>query len=860
MVEAAYRVRPDRRFVNAVADIVEIAGGSQQNELTVDFAEGKWRVSAGETATIRLPELATFDDALAELTLLASKQPRREKVASPKTLLAAIDADLAVLRPDLALPALKRLDAAAAGRALDGAGMQRAARAATLLTMGATDPFAISDTLMARALALLASARVLDASCCREEQTLLASFFGYTTEAKKLAASLPSGSLARAAIMEAGAEPELPAEPSADFAALQKEHEKSLDSARDAGRLLGERAVRSLLEARWYSRLHRQFLYLHEEMGLPEELDELVKSLTPRSPTGAQVVAWMAQNSKALYGRLERRNVSQALRAATLLGGESKYKLFESIRRGLGTQGPGVRECARELYLVLDSRPQETLVASRLSETIGHVRKHRLYLESSILRAPQEHGDLASALFAAGDRSRLFALARDPSAGVHDRVAALYYLSAAGEPALHKDFEDAIRDGGYDPAHLDSYLEYLDKRKEPQIKERFVRLVLASNPGLDAIYRANVTSFLVDALARQGRYEEAWKAAEPQVAVFSAYILGEAVPVLERLGRKDEAISLGRKMIERYPSADMRGDFAIALWRMGRHAEAAALFDPTQNPSALETFGEHVPPKFVEAFPEGAELEALRAYEELIRHSLPAHMMMRFSSAALTENRWALARALEDRFQRIPYPSEQRGYQESSLISGYRATRELEGEQAGLRWILERSTPQSQLHQMMALLMEQQTDLIVGMATVRPPAGQDLAQSAVVALALAARRTRLSDPRWNVVRSLLPDSSQVPGDQKATYFGVLHLLGEAEETAVIDAEATQTGRTIAAFFIGARAIADGRRDDAIRDLLVASEGPPEFVPTSWAISFLYILRAEEQRMAIRDAPRASAPR
>ena len=904
IVTAVYRARPDRRFVHAVTDVVELAGGTSSSQTTIGFAEGKWRIADA----VALPELATFDDALRELTRWASAQKRAAPAAVAADALAAIDADIEKFYPRFLFSALRRLDAAGRAGTLDGAAMRRAARASALLAVQTHDDFEIADSLAARALAIVATAKSLDAKCCREEEALLTYSFGYRTEAEKSARSLPEGSLARAVILggkadgEAGrwaalrksmravqpanldreAVPLLFERPSIDhYAAISasvagelalsmtgrnesvaisgesitpgaspitpqvlRTFESQLDqrTKADATSLLDERSIRSYYEALFYSALYFQYLDLHERLGLPDEVKKLTEILQPRSATGTNVLAWMRHASGATYGRQPNIRVKDFLGSTSLVGGVRRYDLIEALRKSLGGIHPKVREVARELAMTTDSRPAELWAAGRIADIIGHLRNRQLFVRTALARGSKACcGSLAELLFDGGDVAALRELAEDATQEPQERMNALYYLDFLGDESLHSLFERAIAATGYDPGSAYAYLDYLDKQNDAKSKERFMRLLLAKNPHLDPISQANLTAWLADALERQARYAEAWKLVEPEVKVYSAYILASATSLLQRLGRDEEALDLGRQLVERYPSADSRADFAKVLWRMRRHAEAAKLFDPSENANALATAQRDLPKAFIETFSDKELDEAVRAYEELIRAGLPASLLSFFSSWASTSGRHALALAVEERFQKIQYTGMDRSIQQANARTGYLAAREVHGEKAAIEWFLRHSPPADEMQLFGTLLSNDERDLIIGVAEARPPAG--MAAASILGAAMVMDRVPGADPRWNLVNAAM-GPRPTSGDNRAIYAAVQHAQGRATAEEVAAADDSRNGRTIAAYFLGISSAAEGRYDDALDELLVAGEGPAGYPPASFAISKLYIWRAK----------------
>lgn len=917
-LDLVYRVRPDRRFVHAAAEIVEVAAAREVGQVEIELVEGAWTLSTEGRTALVLPELATFAGALSALSRWAAEHATRSVSPTPPAVLAAVDADIARFYPRFLFSALRRLDA---GGPLDAAATARAARAAGLLTVQMHDTFDLGDPLRGRALALLALARSLDPACCAETEALLAGAFGYEAEARSLASALPAGfarafvgdeelpaasgvaerwlALRRAlaagapqrrpqahpAMLDVEAGPVLLAAASQDGHAAEQAQslmlrslgegaadslpsddegepldELPLLSASTALRRFEERlpsfaithgsrwldadSIASYYEASWYSALDAEFDAL-ERLASQPATSQFVSSLEPRTATGQNVVAWMSNLVAARYGRYEASRMAAALTSAGLLGGSSKWELFEAFRRSVGNP-PELRHAARRLFPTLDSRPAETRAAGELADfPIGHLARRDLYLRSALARAPrQAEGQLVRLLTLVGDRERLREVAEDRDAEHIDRLHALDYLGKVTDLDLAGTFDRLFADSGYPIADLPVYVDYLNRRRQPGLKEALIRKVLNAHREIHPITEAYLVSSLADALERQGRYEEAWQWVEPRIGAFSANILAAAVSLLQRLGRDGEAVDLGRQMIERYPSADTRADFAEVLWRMGRDELAADLFDPARHEYSLAEARRDLPDAFALAFGDEDVAAALTAYEALIAAGVPFYVLGPFAGVARVHSHDALALALVERYLEIPTSGVERGHQVQAGATGYELVREKAGSGAADQWLAARFAVGADMDLLMSLLANGQLELIEWIIRARPPSAKPVHAAVILSATLALQRVPSSDDAWGAVRSFLDASSA--SDPPSLVVGVRHLLGEADAAEVAATATTPENRADALYSLGLRAVAEGDYDRALGYFLAAAEGPANYPPASWAISQLYIWRAKQR--------------
>src|SRR5437763_1975665 len=71
VVDATYRLRPDRRFLLAVSDVLALNTGRRE-PVEIDFTNGRWIVRCDEREAGTLPDIPTFADGMSLLTTWAA--------------------------------------------------------------------------------------------------------------------------------------------------------------------------------------------------------------------------------------------------------------------------------------------------------------------------------------------------------------------------------------------------------------------------------------------------------------------------------------------------------------------------------------------------------------------------------------------------------------------------------------------------------------------------------------------------------------------------------------------------------------------------------------------------------------------
>ncbi len=193
-VRSLYRIRPDRRFLCALAELKRLAtGATRPATLTLRHDGKRWAIALDGEPAGELPDFAGFDDAK---RLLAAWLRRKSAnvapgASAPVPTLSPEDAEaLENGGPKTLLPALARIDRAWKSGARDPKTLTHFLRGLLWLKLQTLDTLQLSDSLVGKALAILALAESWGASLPREE-ALLAQLMVYDDAAEAAARGLP---------------------------------------------------------------------------------------------------------------------------------------------------------------------------------------------------------------------------------------------------------------------------------------------------------------------------------------------------------------------------------------------------------------------------------------------------------------------------------------------------------------------------------------------------------------------------------------------------------------------------------------------------------------------------------------------
>ncbi len=196
-VRSLYRLRPDRRFLYAAAEMVRLTqGGPRKGTVTLHFEKGRWHLVLDGEPLGELPESPSFADAKSLLVSWLRAHPKPNGSASPFGAEALGGVNRATLESGLpadVFAALARLNAGWTASPGDPALAEAGLRGLLWLSLQTFDELELADPVLGKAMALLAIAEAGSPGRRAREESLLASLLGYEDHAQLLARSLPTG-------------------------------------------------------------------------------------------------------------------------------------------------------------------------------------------------------------------------------------------------------------------------------------------------------------------------------------------------------------------------------------------------------------------------------------------------------------------------------------------------------------------------------------------------------------------------------------------------------------------------------------------------------------------------------------------
>lgn len=420
-----------------------------------------------------------------------------------------------------------------------------------------------------------------------------------------------------------------------------------------------------------------------------------------------------------------------------------------------------------------------------------------------------------------GDERGLLALIDREDLDLGTRSSALSHAIEKGrlsDAIIQQRYRKLLEESDYARAFTAPYLDYLENQARPaDIREarRVVEEFLSRHKPeglLYSIYRGR----LAHLMELEGDYSGAWAVIEPELNSGAGAIMYWAASILQRLGRRDEAMALAKQAVERYPD-DTRGTYVELLWRERRYSQAALELDRPQQVSA-SAWRFELAPLFQRTFRDREERDAIEAFDPLV-----AQKITRFHLQYLIEpfavKRPSLAFALQSRLKR-PYVMDIIG----PRFLAYKYLKAWKGEEEALRWLRENLPQNMREAGSLDYYNEEEFDLL--WTLVEPLPGKELSPwTWLLRSAAAVFRGLDKDPHREALLAHYSDSSP-------DYYHALgrYLLGLENATDVERLAMSAKERSEAAYFFGVRALGEGRVPEAADWYRVVIETePPEAV-------------------------------
>ncbi len=871
-VREAYRVAPDRRFVLAIGDVARILGdgGAPRAELRKEPESG-WAVMAGGARVALLAEGAGFQP------LWRAVVERAKALAQGVPARPGLEGRDAQCEPFLAPGAWAALEKAQADWTADTRDVRAlgiAARCLVALSLQHLDAMEIGDALPARALAALAVYHVRSGENVLGELAAMAEAMGYRATARELAAQAPPGRAAQAdrylALLRApraleSREPELAmlrirftvddgrspiaASRELPYAVLRSVWEHGGSSADVGGKALGRETGLVWNLARTLPRVLR----ISEEELLATFERLLARAARGRAGPFADaevIAAWYRGYFYSALFTMARHHLEQlsparpadefAARLGAAEEGFASYfrKWYAAMASARTAKEPpeglfldfnhavDVGPPAIALYEELRGRmvhlfPNDFLLKARLLfRRIDDRPAHRVTLARLAYSAPLHDGPLARGLIESAVRESavdlppqhrdatpqadaIQALVASPAISADDLATALEWL-AQREPrpleALARGYRGLVERRPAELRHATVLAEVLEAGGRPGDARATLEQWLARNREAAAYDRAQAELGIAQLLFREGRLREALSALQAPLRWEIDRALWLSSLAHEALGEPRAADAAARALRLRHPESHLAPLAQAELdWRRGRPREAAEALAQSRHAVQTAAGMATLSQRFLEVFDESRPAAQAHAAFDALRALFHPFLLREVVLAAQGRGRHRLAFDLGSRLEAA-------GLGGAELaVTAYQSLKRISPPDLALEWLAARVP--GEVADRVAQLAHRRGAAEAMWLNPAEPADPKAGHLWL----LRAAEARLSADRER--EQALRERFAAP---RADFHGTLtrHLLGLAAEAEVFRLVRSPQEVYTLAYFLGAKAEAEGRVADA----------------------------------------------
>jgi len=609
------------------------------------------------------------------------------------------------------------------------------------------------------------------------------------------------------------------------------------------GVFMDSATTKSYYRAYFYSGLHVVGLHYLDALSSIEAV-KYFSELLGQSETGiaADFIRWYTDLAQAKEGRVNLSRLRSDLTALPTLGVAPLRRTFEELSKTMSYGNPALFASAKELAARMDDRVfnRNALAGIAYSSLYDLHLAERLY-RSSIQVSRNSNLIVWYAKFT-GREKALVKILHSPKLHFGSRVLAIKYLKQLGATDSQVDewYRMLVNEQPDNWDLLDVYIRFLEADKKYREAEDVAEHWLNRHGpryGFPYIFATN-------ALARQyeheGRYQEGLEVMERVVSSGQSGAIENYALLLSKAGRYEDAEKWGRAVVARYPDVvRTRARLAEIYWRQGRYDDATkTIKESPRRISSLEwrdLIGGNFAKVFVDKPAEGLEaFSALRAAG--ISHFDLQQMVWPANDAGQHELAFKMSAQLTARgLASVEF-----------LVRSYKLLKVWRGQAEALDWIRSRIPAQVLNPSSMIAYGESEFDLLWDLIQ-RP---QDGEYPDAVWLYRAAASLR-EDGKNESHRQALEVHFK---DTRGGFYHSLgrYLLGYASSEEVLPLATDNNKRCEAAYYMGLRALHDGRFNDGSDWYRVAVEtGLINMGEYRWAYNELLRFVNDDLSLALR---------
>ncbi|WP_434383030.1 hypothetical protein [Melittangium boletus] len=603
---------------------------------------------------------------------------------------------------------------------------------------------------------------------------------------------------------------------------------------------------RSWFQGVFYSAQYRLSLHLLDGRAAPDTAAAYTRALgTPASAAGKDFQTWISQLTASRKGQQVDAALMKSLTELQVFGPAPLLRVIEELQDAADWGDPALSTMTRRIAGRMDSRPNHRLQLGTLAhEALYDVplseKLHRAALDA--MGAPHLAEWLA---WLDRDTAALQALVHSPDPDVRgsNRLQAISHLLEAGAlkpEALLDTLRPVLAAVDDNWGFIQRSVELLEQHGRRAEARDLLTKWLATRQDSQAFEVVFARTELARTLQAEGKLAEAWEAVEPAMKSQQFDALRRAALLSQALGESARAQTLAEGAAERYPGAKSLSLLAELHWLAGRPTEAAEALAHPKRSVRLVDWRWRIGERFASVYAARPAPEGMTAFQALEQQKVGASELGQLPVEVNKAGNPALAFAMQSRL-RAP------GLQQLELLlRAYGYQKAAKSEPEALAW-LKSAVPERMREPMSMFAFAEQEDAVLW--DVVPVSDATGETADYVWLMRAAASTRSHDTTPARQQAL---TQRFSADRPGFYHQLgRHLLGQVPEEAARAAATTPKNREELPFFLGLKAQADGRFEDAVAWYRNCVEtGNPRNGEYRWALAELNRMRQAERSVAL----------
>lgn len=560
------------------------------------------------------------------------------------------------------------------------------------------------------------------------------------------------------------------------------------------------------------------------------------------NPISKEFIHWYEHILDAEQGKGNIDNLAEDLISFEHLGDAALFRTYKSLRSVLHMGDAGQFTVVKRLIRAMDTRVHHRIELAKYSQErlLDLKMMDRLYQSAFSINPNIDYYQQSLHAFFANDVKKMKAMVKNPNIPPHYRGIIIYnlgILKGFSSKEQLQAFQGLVRDHPEKWMLISRFVDFLFKEENYTMAKTVIQDWIDKEYPVGGLERYAAWNKLAETFYLEGNYEMAWEKISNAISGGMGRTFRQAGNILEKLGEIEEADKAFSAAIYRYPSSvNAIADYSGFLWRHGKYEKAAELIANKKRYISNKGWIGYIGKAFAETFKEKTP-EGIFAFDLLKTSVRDNEGMSEMAKTVFNSGNPVLAFKMQSSLKfggngmKILYHQ----------ALAFKYLKEFVPKEEAMRWLKKVIHPGHFEFSSMFLFGQKDYESI--WSFVRSPDAFGWTLRAASTLKYDGISDR--DRRKLYQYFALPGLDKIDGS-----IGKYFLDLVTEEQLLLLAE-NDENRCVIAYFIGFRAEAEGRYEDASDWYRIALEsGGPRIGPYHWAFARLFVWKSHFKKLSI----------